>query len=48
MINPESDDREKPVQNNEHEVPETVIARNDGIQNSTLGFEKIFYISLPE
>ncbi|KAF8419075.1 glycosyltransferase family 25-domain-containing protein [Tirmania nivea] len=47
VIKPESNGREKTA-NTGHEEEKPAIVRNDGIQNSTLGFQKIFFVSLPE
>jgi len=50
VIRPESGHREKipDTGDKQEEEEKNVIVRTDGIQNSTLGFEKIFFISLPE
>lgn len=47
VIRPESGNHEKVVDTVDKEEKNVVVG-NNGIQNSTLGFEKILYISLPE
>lgn len=47
VIRPESGDHEEISNTGDKEEKDATVGR-DGIQNSTLGFEKIFFISLPE